>query len=72
MIYQGVVVSIVALLLITYAVSKLGSGTMSVFLSYVPAVTAILAFIFLHESLSLQEQLGIVLCSIGLTVYTRG
>jgi drug/metabolite transporter (DMT)-like permease len=72
MIYQGLIVSVLALVLITYAVSKLGSGTMSVFLSYVPAVTAILAFIFLHESLSIQEQLGIVLCSIGLTVYTKG
>jgi drug/metabolite transporter (DMT)-like permease len=72
MLYQGVLVSIIALMLITFAVSKLGSGTISVFLSYVPAVTAILAFIFLHESLSLQEQLGILLCSIGLMVYTRG
>ncbi len=71
-IYQGIVVSIAALLLITYTVSKLGSGTMSVFLSYVPAVTAVLAFLVLHEALSLQEQLGILLCSIGLIVYTKG
>lgn len=72
MLYQGVLVSVIALMLITFAVSKLGSGTMSVFLSYVPAVTAVLAFIFLHESLSLQEQVGILLCSVGLMVYTRG
>jgi drug/metabolite transporter (DMT)-like permease len=70
--YQGVLVSVVALVLITFAVSKLGSGTMSVFLSYVPAVTAVLAFIFLGETLSLQEQLGILLCSIGLIIYTKG
>ncbi|MGN6645957.1 MAG: DMT family transporter [Cytophaga sp.] len=70
--YQGVLVSVIALVLITYAVSKLGSGTMSVFLSYVPAITAVLAFIFLGEKLSLQEQLGIVLCSMGLIVYTKG
>jgi len=70
--YQGVLVSILALVLITYSVSKLGSGTMSVFLSYVPAVTAVLAFIFLGEILTLQEQLGIVLCSVGLIVYTKG
>ena len=70
--YQGILVSILALVLITYAVSKLGSGTMSVFLSYVPAVTAVLAFIFLQESLSLQEQIGIGLCSVGLIVYTKG
>jgi len=72
MLYQGVLVSVVALVLITFAVSKLGSGTMSVFLSYVPAVTAVLAFIFLQESLSMQELLGIALCSIGLIVYTKG
>lgn len=70
--YQGVLVSVLALVLITYSVSKLGSGTMSVFLSYVPAVTAVLAFIFLGEILTLQEQVGIALCSIGLVVYTRG
>lgn len=71
MIYQGVIVSIFALLLITYTVNKIGSGTMSVFLSYVPVVTAILAFVFLNESLSLHEQLGIVLCSIGLIIYAK-
>ncbi|WP_051313738.1 DMT family transporter [Sporocytophaga myxococcoides] len=71
MIYQGVVVSVFALLLITYSVSKLGSGTMSVFLSYVPVVTAILAFFFLKESLSFTEQAGIVLCSIGLLIYSK-
>lgn len=72
MAYQGVLVSIAALVLITYAVSKLGSGTMSVFLSYVPAVTAVLAAIFLKELVSLQEMAGIALCSIGLMLYTRG
>jgi len=70
--YQGILVSILALVLITYAVSKLGSGMMSIFLSYVPVVTALLAFVFLHESLSVQEQIGIALCSIGLVVYTKG
>ncbi len=69
--YQGVVVSIFALLLVTYTVTKLGSGTMSVFLSYVPVVTAVLAFFFLNESLSLQEQMGIVLCSVGLLIYAK-
>lgn len=71
MIYQGIVVSVFALLLITYSVSKLGSGTMSVFLSYVPVVTAILAFFFLKESLSFTEQAGIVLCSVGLMIYAK-
>jgi drug/metabolite transporter (DMT)-like permease len=70
--YQGVLVSIIALVLITYAVSKLGAGTISVFLSYVPAVTALLAFVFLQESLSVHELIGIVLCSVGLVLYTKG
>lgn len=71
LIYQGVVVSIFALLLITFAVNKLGSGTMSVFLSYVPMVTAILAYFFLGETLTTLEQLGIVLCSVGLVIYAK-
>jgi len=70
--YQGILVSILALVLITYAVSKLGSGTMSIFLSYVPVVTAVLAFLFLKESLSIPELIGIALCSVGLIVYTKG
>jgi|GEM_PF-4991233 len=44
---------------------------MPVFLSYVPVVTAILAYFFLNESLTLQEQLGIVLCSTGLIIYAK-
>lgn len=71
-IYQGIIVSIGALLLITYTVQRLGSETMSVFLSYVPVVTALLAFLILKEALSLQELIGIALCSIGLYVYTKG
>ena len=69
--YQGLVVSVLALILVTYTVTKLGTGTMSVFLSYVPVLTAVLAFFFLDESLSLQEQLGILLCSVGLLVYAK-
>lgn len=72
MTYQGLIVSVCALLLITYAVGKLGSTTMSVFLSYVPAVTALLAYVFLKEALSVQEVLGIILCSIGLIIYSKG
>jgi drug/metabolite transporter (DMT)-like permease len=72
MVYQGVVVSILSMILITYAVQKLGSETMAIFLSYVPVVTAIFAFILLKEALSLQELIGIVVCSIGLYVYTKG
>ena len=71
-IYQGLIVSVFALLLVTYAVGKLGSATMSVFLSYVPAVTAILAFVFLGEVLSSFEKIGILMCSIGLIIYAKG
>lgn len=69
--YQGIVVSVCALLLITYCVNKLGAATMSVFLSYVPAVTAVLAYIFLQETLSAWEVIGIVLCSLGLFIYAK-
>lgn len=71
-VYQGIVVSIIALLLVTYAVGKLGSATMSIFLSYVPAITAVLAYLLLNESLSLMEKLGIGLCSLGLFIYSKG
>ena len=71
-IYQGVVVNIIALMCVTYAITKLGTVTVSIFMSIVPLTTAIIAWIFLGESLSAMEIAGILGCSLGLFLYSKG
>ncbi len=70
--YQGVLVNIVALICSTYAIRRLGTITVSIFMSVVPVSTAILAWLVLNESLNRFELIGIIGCSIGLFIYARG
>lgn len=69
--YQGVLVSVIALILTFYAIRHIGAMTLSMFFSFVPFVTAALAWAILRESLSLTEMLAIILCSVGLLLYAR-
>ncbi len=71
-VYQGILVNIVALMCSTYAIKNLGTITVSIFMSAVPVSTAILAWFLLDESLNSFEIAGIIGCSIGLFIYTRG
>ncbi|QQG66291.1 DMT family transporter [Desulfobulbus oligotrophicus] len=67
--YQGVVVNVLALFCVAYAIEHIGTVTVSLFMSFVPVVTALLAWIMLGETLSPLEMIGIAGCSIGLTWY---
>lgn len=69
--YQGLIVTIGAGILITNAIQKLGAVTTSLFIAFVPAVTAILAFIYLSEALTIIEAVSIILCTLGIFVYTK-
>ncbi len=69
--YQGVLVSVIALMITFYAIQHLGAMTLSIFFSFVPFVAAILAWMILGESLSIAEISAIGLCSIGLVIYAR-
>ncbi len=70
--YQGVVVNIVALSCVAYAIRHLGTLTVSLFMSFVPVTTAILAWLILGENLTVQEITGIAGCTCGLLIYSRG
>ena len=70
--YQGIVVNIVALSCVAYAIRHLGTITVSLFMSFVPVTTAIFAWLLLGESLTGQELTGIVGCTGGLLIYSRG
>lgn len=70
--YQGVLVNIVGLMFSTYAIARLGTITVSIFMSFVPVGTALLAWLLLDESLNGWELCGITGCSAGLFLYAWG
>jgi drug/metabolite transporter (DMT)-like permease len=71
-VYQGVIVNIIALMFSTYAIARIGTITVSIFMSFVPVGTAILAWLLLGESLNGWELCGITGCSAGLFFYAWG
>ncbi len=68
--YQGVLVSVIALFLMTYAIHALGSVTASTFMGIVPVVTAFLALVILPEPFSLMTTFSVVACSVGVVAYS--
>ena len=71
-VYQGIIVNIIALICSTYAIARIGTITVSIFMSFVPVSTALLAWLILGESLNSWELSGITGCSIGLFIYAWG
>jgi drug/metabolite transporter (DMT)-like permease len=71
-VYQGIIVNIIALMCVAYSVKNLGMVTTSMFMSFVPVSTALLAWVCLGEALVARELIGIAGCSLGLLLYTRG
>jgi drug/metabolite transporter (DMT)-like permease len=69
--YQGVIVNVIALVCVAYAIRHLGTITVSLFMSFVPVTTALLAWFFLGEALQPWEITGIFGCSTGLLWYAR-
>lgn len=70
--YQGIIVNIIALMCSTYAIARIGTITVSIFMSFVPVSTALLAWLLLGEALNPWELVGITGCSLGLFIYGWG
>jgi len=68
--YQGIVVSILALFCMSYSISKLGAVSASTIMALVPIVSVLLAMAFLEQHMSLQMALSIVICSLGIACYS--
>ena len=68
-IYQGIVVNILALSCVAYAIRHLGTITVSLFMSFVPVITALIAWLLLGESLNVREIAAILGCTVGLIIY---
>ena len=69
--YQGILVSVIALLLTFYAIQHIGAMSLSIYFSFVPFITAILAWVIIDENLAVNELVGIVICSGGLFLYAK-
>ncbi len=54
---------------VAYAIHHLGIIVVSLFMSFVPVVTAVFGWIFLAENLNGMELLGIAGCTTGLFIY---
>ncbi|WP_028584334.1 DMT family transporter [Desulfogranum mediterraneum] len=67
--YQGIIVNIIALMCVAYSIRHLGTVTVSLFMAFVPVITALFAWIFLGEALVSREIIGIIGCSLGLMLY---
>ncbi len=65
MLYTGVVSTVICMLLWNICVQKLGSTTSGVFLNFNPIFTAILAFLFLGEQMTVIQAVGSVVVITG-------
>ncbi|RJG41911.1 DMT family transporter [Motilimonas pumila] len=70
-IYQGVVVTLCAGILFTYCIRHLGPLTGATMMAFVPAVTAVLAWFFLAEGLTQWDVAALVVCTLGLMLYSK-
>ena len=68
-VYQGVLVTIIAVTLLTFAIHKIGTLMVSVVMSGVPATTAFLAYTILGETITRSHLMALVLCSVGIFLY---
>jgi drug/metabolite transporter (DMT)-like permease len=64
-VYQGVVISILALFLYSKSVSILGASKGAIFAALVPPTTMLLSVLLLGETIGWVEQLGLLSVSIG-------
>jgi drug/metabolite transporter (DMT)-like permease len=67
--YQGILVTLGALTLLTFCIKSIGPVSASVIMSTVPFATALLASIVLHEPVSAWHLFALLLCSTGIVVH---
>lgn len=70
--YQGILINVLAVIAASHAVKHLGPITVSIYMSSVPLITAILAWFVLNEALNPGQFVAIAGCSLGLFIYARG
>ncbi len=71
LLYTGFISTVVCMVLWSIAIQKLGATTSGVFLNFNPIFTAILAFLFLGESISWTQGIGGLIVIIGCYLFSR-
>lgn len=69
-VYQGIIVSVLALFLMSYSIKALGSVGFSTVLAIVPAGAAIFSYLFLGENISELMWVSILICTMGIISYS--
>ncbi|MBL4898071.1 MAG: DMT family transporter [Colwellia sp.] len=67
--YQGILVTLGAVTMLTYAIHKIGSITVSMIMAAVPFTTATLAYFVLSEDITFLHVVALVLCTGGITLH---
>ena len=70
--YQGLGPGFIGFMLFTFSITKLGAPKAGALSALVPAVTAVLGFVFLGEALSLVEIGGVGLAVAGIAIVALG
>tara|TARA_Y100000589_G_scaffold165412_1_gene157353 strand:+ start:988 stop:1854 length:867 start_codon:yes stop_codon:yes gene_type:complete len=65
-IFQGVLPNLIGLLLVSYAVRKIGSASTSAFMAAVPSLATFLAFLFIDENIGLFGWISIIILTFGI------
>ncbi|WP_181350805.1 DMT family transporter [Thalassobacillus sp. CUG 92003] len=69
--YTGIFPAVIALLAWNMAVAMIGPAKTSIFLNLIPVVTAALAFLFLGETIAMQQILGGAFVLLGVFLTTK-
>ena len=67
--YQGVLVSVIALWLMSFSLKHITAYSFSFIMALVPINAALMAYAFLEEELTLSILLGITNCTIGIIIF---
>ena len=70
-VFQGIINQIAVIWLISFTIKRIGSVSTTVLYGFVPALTAIMGWLLLNESLLAVEIFAIILCSVGIIVFSR-
>lgn len=69
-VYQGLIVSVIALFLFSFSIKTIGALSSSIFMAFVPTTTALLAFVVISERPSPSQWIAITMCTFGLVGYS--
>ncbi len=65
-VYQGIIISLLSLSLVTYSIRTIGAIKLTIINSFVPSIAAILSVLILSEEMSLKSIISVILCTIGI------